>query len=269
MAYKYDTLTNTYTQLTNIPMDFIAGTVSAIGTDIYLINGIYAYSSNSKQVYKYNTLTGVYTRLNDVPTDIHTGSACTIGTDIYLFGSGANDYKKYAYKYNTLNDTYTRLTDIPYNYNYGSAVVYNTDVYLFGGSGSSESSTTAYKYDTLTDTYTQITDIPYEFTSGSAVIVDTNIYVLGGSRNPTKVQVYALQSKTYQQDNLVVVEQGKYKGAGYSIELYNNPKDIDSPKYQFVDAWFYTTNDGLITDIPTYYGDGTQWINFKNPPTTN
>ena len=38
-AYKYDTLTNSYARITNIPVMFTFGTAAAIGTEIFLIGG--------------------------------------------------------------------------------------------------------------------------------------------------------------------------------------------------------------------------------------
>ena len=49
--YKYDTLTNTYKKLEDIPYDFIEGSTVAIGNDIYLLGG----SSSMNNVYKYKT----------------------------------------------------------------------------------------------------------------------------------------------------------------------------------------------------------------------
>ena len=265
MAYKYDTLTDTYTKLTNIPMEVASATITAIGTDIYLINGTYAFSNYNKQVYKYNTLTDTYTRLTDIPISVRTGSSVAIGTDIYLFGGDSD--KQLLYKYNTLDDTYTRLTNIPYYFVYGSATLLGTDIYLFGSSDSNYIRY-AYKYDTLTDTYTRLTDIPYDFYGGGAVTIGTNIYLFSGNYL-CKVQVYSLISKTFQQDNLVVVGQGHNNGIGYETELFSSDKNVTAPLYVFTDAWFYTTNDGLITDIPTYYGNGTTWVNIKNLPLQN
>ena len=38
-AYKYNTLTNSYTKMTNIPYGFYQGSAVAMGTDIYLFGG--------------------------------------------------------------------------------------------------------------------------------------------------------------------------------------------------------------------------------------
>ena len=262
-AYKYNTLTNTYTQLTNIPYDFVNSSVAAVGTDVYLFGS--GNGSYSTYAYKYNTLTDTYTRLTNMPYGFWTGSAVTIGTDVYLFGGSNNTY---TYKYNTLTDTYTQLTNIPYNFVSGSAVAVGANIYLFGSAYNSSYYTYAYKYNTLTDTYTQLTNIPYNFYRGSAVAVGTDAYLFGGEANKRKVQVYALESSTYA-NNSVVIAQGRYYQTGYGIELYNDDLFSLPMLYAFADAWFYTTEDGIITDIPTYYGDGTQWTNFKNPPQNN
>lgn len=262
-VYKYDTLTNTYTQLTNLPARVNTGAAVVIGTNIYLF---YRYDSSNKCTYKYDTLTDTYTQISDIPYNFYNGAAVAISTNIYLFGGSGNG--SYSYKYDTLTDTYTKLANIPYTFLVGSVTAIGTNIYLFGGSSVSPYEQ-CYKYDTLTNTYTQLTDIPYSFYNGSAVVVGVSNYLFGGSPNLTKVQVYVAENKSYEQDNLVVISQGKYSSVGYEVELYNNSKDVTSPKYAFADAWYYTIEGGLETDIPTYYGDGTQWINIKNPPTTD
>lgn len=55
-------------------------------------------------------------------------------------------------------------------------------------------------------------------------------------------------------------------GSTYKTQLYSNELVDSSVKYPFSDVWLYEVVTGLITDIPSYYGDGTQWINFKNLP---
>ena len=259
-AYKYNTLTDTYARLANIPYNFISGSAVAVGTDIYLFGSAYN-SSYYTCAYKYNILTDTYTQLTNIPYSFSYGSAVAVGIDVYLLGGSGNN--TYAYKYNTLTDTYARLANIPYNFISGSAVAVGTDVYLFGSVYNTSYYIYAYKYNTLTDTYTQLTNIPYSFYRGSAVAVGTDVYLFGSEANKRKVQVYALESSTYA-NNSVVIAQGRYYQTGYGIELYNDDLFSSPMLYAFADAWFYTTEDGIITDIPTYYGNGTQWVKFKN-----
>lgn len=297
-AYKYNTLTNTWSSLRNIPYTFDLGCVVAVGTDIYILGG----NTYSTYNYKYDTLTDTYTQMTNIPYSFYSGAAVAIGTDIYILGGGSSSTTyKYNYKYNTLTDTYTKMTNIPRDFYLGSSTTSSigTDIYLIIGYDG------VYKYNTLTDTYSSKlastnssyttnsisieTDI-YCFTSNTfyiyntltntfsnshsitntiqsnapVVLVGQFIYVFGTLNSSNKVQVYALESKTYEQDNLVVISQGKYNNVGYEIELYNNSKDVTSPKYAFADAWYYTLEGGLETDIPTYYGNGTEWIKIKN-----
>ena len=259
--YKYDTLTNTYTQLTNIPYSFKNHDVPvAIGTDIYIFGG--NGESYYRKAYKYDTLTDTYTQLTNIPYGFTNGSTAVVGTNVYLFGGSAGGNYQKAYKYDTLTDTYTQLTNIPYQFYNGSAITVGTDIYLFGGNSGT---TNTYKYNTLTNAYTQLTNIPYGFVYGSASIVGNKIYLFGGRNYLTKVQCMQVVSKTFE-DNSVVISQGRLYNVGYATEIFSNNLAEAPLLYAFADAWFYTTQDGLITDIPSYYGDGTQWINFKNPP---
>lgn len=96
--------------------------------------------------------------------------------------------------------------------------------------------------------------------------IGTDVYALSGSDN----RIYHIQDKSYVYNNLVIIAQSRYYVAGYKTKLLNTEFDgIDQPIYWFVDAWYYTLQDGLQKTVPTYYGDGTQWINFKNPPSNN
>lgn len=295
-AYKYDTLTDTYTQLTNIPYDLFAGSAVSVGTDVYLLGG---YNSHTT-AYKYDTLTDTYTPLANIPYNFYYSSAVSIGTNVYLFGSayGSSYYKK-AYKYDTLTDTYTQLTDIPYNFYYGSAVSIGTDAYLFGGNGGS---TKSYKYDTLTGTYTRLTGIPYEFYNGSAVAIGTNVYLLGGTSNKTIAYKYDTLTNTYTNLTNIPYEFyfGSALFNGIDIYLFGSngstktkvqvmtmiPNDygnnsivisqgactkktdignigIQNAKFYYDRVYYQDENGSLLNTIPTYNGNGTEWVKIS------
>ena len=55
-----------------------------------------------------------------------------------------------------------------------------------------------------------------------------------------------------------------YGAERYETELFSNDIFDVPAKYKFKDVLYYTTQGGLETDIPTYYGNGTQWVKFKN-----
>ena len=249
-AYKYDTLTDTYTQLTNIPYDFNRSSAVSVGTNVYLFGSYdYAYTA-----YKYDTLTNTYTQLTAIPYQFYQGSAVSVGTNVYLFGGSRGDTT--SYKYDTLTDTYTQLANIPYGFSGGSAVSVGTNVYLFGSADIS-TITTSYKYDTLTDTYTQLTAIPYQFYNGSAVFNGIDIYLFGGESNKTKVQVMSMIPNDYG-NNSIVISQGvpshKTNIANYGIQ---------NAKFYYDRVYYQDENGELLNTIPTYNGNGTEWVKIS------
>jgi len=133
--YKFDTLTNIFTRMTDIPY-------VSVGANIYLLGG-YIYGSENilHYNYKYNTLNDTYTRLEDVPISFTDNPAVAVGTNIYLFTQEGT------YRYNTSHNTYTKIRTIPFDATTGDAVVVGTDIYIL--SGLSNSVYYNYKYDSL------------------------------------------------------------------------------------------------------------------------
>ena len=148
------------------------------------------------------------------------------------------------------------LKAIPYEFYSGSAVSIGTNVYLFG---SSVANTTAYKYDTLTDTYTQLTNIPYTFSNGSAIFNGVDIYLFGNatSNYQTKVQIMAMIPNDYG-NNSIVISQGvpshKTNIANYGIQ---------NAKFYYDRVYYQDENGELLSTIPTYNGNGTEWVKIS------
>lgn len=300
-AYKYNTLTDAYTQLTSTNYAYTNKPAAVIGTDVYLLG------ENTDRVYRYDTLTDTYTQLRSVPYTPLMGAAVAIGTNIFIFGGGDSDTKrKYTYKYDSLTNTYTKLGNAPIPFSYHSVVSIGTDVYIFGNADSNYN-TRAYKYDTLTDTYTQlanmpnsyyygsavavgsmvyifggdlsnttalkynvltntytqISNIPYDFWRGVAVLVNNEIYLFGGGGYPTKVGVMELQPKTYPNNSIVIANN---KTKRYETVLIDT--DVTNGlKYYFDNFWQATTENNVTTfDVtsPAYYGNGTNWVKIRN-----
>ena len=300
-AYKYNTLTNTFTKLTDIPYSFYQGSAVAIGTDIYLL-GSYI-SEYQKTVYKYDTLTNSYTQINNTPKACHNALAVAIGTDIYLLGGTTNTEQ--SYKYNTLTGSYSAIATTPYGFYQGAGVVVGTDIYLFG-TYNDEQRKYAYKYDTLTNSYAQLTNIPYDFYNGSAVAIGNDIYLTGngvsgyqnfhykyntltntytkltnipynfsrGTSVLVKNKIYLLggvDSKTRIETYIIPVA-GDYptssivifNGTTYTTQILSSPDNVEGRVLTGITDVSYNTENGLDDTIPTYYGSGTEWIKFKN-----
>lgn len=301
-AYKYDTLTNVYTQLADIPYTFQTGRVTAIGTDIYLFGGY----NNFYTAYKYDTLTDTYTQLTNIPYAYYGAGISAVGTDIYLFGTKHKVADKLkVYKYDTLTNSYTQLENISVVSGYSDiqCLSINTNIYIFFAG--SNTNTNLYKYDTLTKIYSPLSKSPFAY--GSAMCVNNdNIYLFIGNSSDTQNLAYKYDTitDTYTQltniphgflaGNVVSVLNKIYllggdshmtmiqvyelpilsfddktiiliQGTGqYKTQLYEN-EDIDGRLlYSFDDVKYNTTEDGLDDTLPTYYGTGTEWVKFKN-----
>lgn len=251
-AYKYDTLTDTYTQITSIPLASTGVTAGVVGTNIYVFSGY-------QTMYKYDTLTNTYTSITLTNYAFFTrGSVITIGTDLYVFQTSSD-----LYKYDTLTDTITKLS----NQSAFNVEAIGTDIYLFDKVKDENNNyyTATYKYDITTDTYTQLTNIyNYDYvcdTTNISVVIGTKIYLFGGSTDDDS-KVAVLQTSMSFDDKSIVL----LNGNTYKTQLFTNDIVDSSVKYPFNDVFYYTTQDGLDGTMPVYYGDGTQWINIKNPP---
>ena len=259
-AYKYDTLTNTYTALPEIGFSkYMYGSgIDFVGDDLY----IFGYD---KKAYKFNIVSNTFTQLQSTPKYFQYGRAVAVGTDIYLFGghpqiSGMTDIYNYTYKYNTLTGTYTQLTDIPYSFKTGGTVYIHPYIYLFGSTYSEDIYNKAYKYDIENNTYSQLSDIPRKFYSSDAVAINTDkIYLVGGGGTQL-MTVLNLKSKEYE-NNSIVISQAKDT---YKTQIFNNNLIEGRMLYSFDDVWHNTTENGLDKTLPTYYGNGTEWVKFKN-----
>lgn len=263
---KYNISSDTFTRLTNPPF-IISSTrnycLAAADGNLYVFG--YYNSSNStvyRDAYRYNVDNDTYTSIaagsRMITSSDGPGAAVTIGNNIYIFCNS------YATKYDVDNDTYTALANIPFSTSNGPqfAIAYGTNIYLFGDANN-DNGKLAYKYNTLTDTWTQLTSNSYMFYQGSVVQVENKVLLIGGYNSKKTVKGMQLVSKTYD-NNSVVISQGRIYNVGYGTKLVDMDLFETQPIYGFADAWFYTTENGLDYTIPTYYGDGTQWIKFKN-----
>jgi N-acetylneuraminic acid mutarotase len=275
-AYKYDTLTDSYTQLANVPINYISSfNLVVVGTDIYMYGSGAGLAGNP--VRKYNTLTDTWTSLSSPPFYVtNTVPQVVVDNDtMYFFYVSVNN-EICVYKYTISTATYSKVlsssqispTGNIYKAELDFRIKFGNNVYLFGCGGST-SYNESYKYNLLDNSFTKLQNAPINLRYSTAVLVGTDVYFIGSSNDKKNVYCYHIESKEYE-DNSVVIAQGRTYDIGYNTKLFNTNFEEDSqPLYGFSDAWFYTTQDGLDGTMPVYYGDGTQWINIKNPPQNN
>lgn len=114
------------------------------------------------------------------------------------------------------------------------------------------------KTNLTTGTVTNLSNITIGEKS-SILYLKGTIFIKNGAK------LYSLANDTSSYDsNTVVIVQGQYKLNAYKINLFSLP-ETKGGKLLWAVADVYPFNNGqLLTNIPTYYGNGAEWIKFKN-----
>lgn len=92
--------------------------------------------------------------------------------------------------------------------------------------------------------------------------IDGRLFVFGGGQGGR--QVYVLEDDTLEYDDgSLIITEGKYWNGVMHTGLYQLPTPTRGRiTYPFYDVVF--VRDGEKSLAPTYYGNGTEWIKFKN-----
>lgn len=249
-AYKYNPETNEYETLANIPSTFTYGFL--YGAAVVYDNNIYLIADN--YLYKYDIALNTYILITDtLPTDFSHCKAHCIGGNIFIF------IGKDCYRFNITSQEIVKLNEesIPIDVENGSSVLYGTSIYLFGGTKNMKK---AYKYDTITNTYSELEDIPYSFHTGAIGISDNTIYLVGGYGSNLSQSKFVIPLQEFDNNSLIIAQGAQT----YKTQIYENKNIKGRLLYGFDDVVHNTTEGGIDSTLPTYYGDGTQWIKFKN-----
>lgn len=266
-GYKYNVVTDTWTQLADIPVTLHHACVEYYNGKVYLLGGTIG-NNDSKTVYEYNIATNTWTQKTSGPTDFTWASSCIVGSKIYIHGgklysSGSDGtFLSINLCYDAELDSWTTLADMP-NYIYdGSSIAMGSNLYVLGHYSR------FYKYDILTDIWTVMPNIPSIPTNKNthvlAHVISTKIYVL--SSGVSDFSVYSFNAKPFDANTLVIFKSSLGSGAYYT-ELVTPSKPIQGSVFTrltigFNNAWLYY--NGNLQEYPTYYGDGTKWVKFKN-----
>lgn len=265
--YKYDTINETLTTEKNVGVydGGILVSISSTSEYIYLLyeTNIYKYDIKNKSISTLS-LKLPYTFSN---YSYHR-MPCVIGDLVYLFGNINSSNHRKSYVLDLKNEVITQIKDLPVTMNFAiSACQVDGYIYVIQGPSNSTSSVRyAVKYDIVNDTYTTIalnTRSVYAYANYAYLVNGTIVCVSDTSNNIYFDHFTVSYDAIYNyENNSVVVWDGFGK---YKTQLTKSAENQEG-KIQtlFYDAYHYTTENGLDDTIPTYYGDGTQWIKFKN-----
>lgn len=224
----------------------------------YYNNYIYAITTyNSPSFYKIHFENKSITAL-EYPDgqDNYLKRSCIVlaGDKMYIFASVGN---KKAFCFDLKTETYSNLPDVEgisrmYD---GTVLYYNGICYILDASGSGLYNTIL-TYDIETQTYGNIDVTNYPYSMG---IFDENIAYLYGGSESVKMIIPFLNFPV----NSIIIDNSLDTYATKLVE-YDDANITGDIKTSFNDVIYNDLSGNIIQTLPTYYGDGTQWIKFKN-----
>jgi hypothetical protein len=168
--YKYYPLDNTWTRLTDIPVNN-GDEAFSIGEKGYIVG----VGTNNRETWSYNAITQVWTKLNDYPNTYTVQmTSFVIGNNAYVGGGlsgGSSTATKDFYKLDGSTNLWSQiasdgLSGNGLNIGYMGSFTIGNYGYIFGGynNNSTASSATPYfntrKYDPVANTWTALPNIP-------------------------------------------------------------------------------------------------------------
>ena len=297
--YKYNLDTEEFTELADLPIDMSQGSITTDGNNIYL-----GFTSTSpRDLYRYNVTENTFTQLASTSAAFSFSRLCYKDGFLYIFGgfSGSNYYS--SIKYHIASNKYTSLASMPFDAQHCEPFIVGEQIFLFGSYRNNHQAKVA-KYDIETNTMTQLNNSPISSTTdGTIGIVNGNLIYIKFSNKNTDY-IYDTKTDTYTEiDQLIVgsfdwstpyvtdnhklyflrnnfkelkivsldikeFETNKVlvqKGTGsFKAEIVSLPENVQGELNIDIKDVYLTTENGLDDTIPTYYGNGTEWIKFKN-----
>ena len=262
---KYSTASKIFTTLATTIYDFSGPDAVVIDNKIYVANGSYF------NVYDINSNT--WSILANTPFAATNNSLVNIGNKIYYI------YGKRLAVYDIASNTWTQLTPNPITTDLSirvKVVVVGDSLYMFGGlytagTGDNLPTNVFSVYNTTTDTWLQMPVMPTSMDEHSATLVGDKIILIGSyltkdNTSNKKIYAFSLNAKVYDQGTFVVQRNDNLNGLYYT-EFASPQVRMEGELHTrtisgFNNAWLYSGGD--LLELPAYYGDGTQWIKFKN-----
>lgn len=121
------------------------------------------------------------------------------------------------------------------------------------------------KYNFLTKQSEVFLDLSatYDLTYATLFNYNEQMFIFSGLYCGNNIWSIASDSSVYP-DNTIVILQGLYKQSVRTTCLFSLPEtNIGKLQWPFNDIFPYINGEFMI-NIPTYYGNGTEWIKYKN-----
>ena len=219
--YLYNTSTDSYETLEDIPYDCRYGAGILVNDNIYVFGGP-SVSNNvaCSTAYKYNISNRQFTKLKDIPFRFARNNIIKIDNYIYLFGS-SSDYKTLDGELNAY-ETYKK----------------------------------SYRYNINSDSYERISDVPYDILVKRVELVGNNIYILGSNTTTNKKYNIKLTKKELMPNSILFMNTQIVPR--YNVKLYNTDCEKMN-NFSFYEL-ITTDENSEIETTEKYINNGTSWV---------
>jgi N-acetylneuraminic acid mutarotase len=186
-ARAYNTITNEWADLANMPEDGFGGTADAVKGKIYMIGGLQNVSGNwnpANSTLEYDPAGDGWQEKTGSPAPKGAMSSCVLNDTIYILGGNPQGQRKVWY-YVPATDSWDSLPDMINERPAGSsAVILDNKIYVIGGtieSGLNSPLTGKSEvYDPQSKVWIELADMPVPVGGHFSVVYDHKILVFGG-----------------------------------------------------------------------------------------
>ncbi len=256
-ADAYNTITNEWSDLANMPEDLSMGTAEVIKNKIYLTGGWRNVGVNNwittNSTVEYEPEVDSWQEKANSPESMGGMASCVLNDTIYILGGSESSnltIQKKAWYYAPETDSWGSLPDMIYERPGGtSANTLGNKIYLIGGtyeSGWYNPTGKSEVYDQQLKIWTELADMPVHVAGHVSVVHDQKIFVFGGDSSYTNEGVWGtsigtnfIQEYDPSTDSWRLMKGMPFKRTAmtgekvgnfvYLIGGYLNSRDLDEP----------------------------------------
>ncbi len=199
-VYRYDTQTNTYQSMPDLPQARGAAAGAIAGNFLYIMGGADSSRKDRTEVWALNlsdTASG-WLQKKSLPEARNHPAAVTLNGSIHFIGGQTGQdftsvYKSTTWRYDAANDQWDTLASmsVPRSHITDSTFVYDGKIIAIGGEGTAQAKLKIVEsYDPASNKWTTFTSLPSPRFSGIADIINGKIYFAGGFNSTFEKTLY-------------------------------------------------------------------------------
>ena len=255
---------SSWVSVSTIPYGFYSGSAVVLNGEIHIL-GSNSATSAQKNHYKWSGSTWSF--VSTLPYNFVNGFAVVLNGEIHILGSSSNS-SHVTNHYKWSGSSWSFVSTLPYGFRNGRAVVLNDEIHIFGGSYDTSSRTKHYKWNG--SSWVSVSTLPYSFYNGFVEVLNGEIHIVGSSDTSSRRSHYYYHTSNTADSSVgskIAVYQNPSTASGTYATNFISGVPIAGENNKFpsgFDDVYYIDDFGNVEESPTYYGDGTQWIKFKN-----